>query len=69
MLRRGALLSLAAFLAACGNPTAPVAEAPSPVASTQRAATAIPQGVTAEGYHVLGRSDARVTIEDFSDFL
>jgi hypothetical protein len=29
----------------------------------------IPQGLTAEGYHVLGRPDAPVTLITYSDFL
>ena len=69
MLRLGVLLSLAVLMAACGNAAAPVTRVPSPSASPQTAGAVIPQGLTPEGYHVLGRPDARVTIEDFSDFL
>jgi hypothetical protein len=45
------------------TPAAPLTEA---VATAT--ANAIPQGRTAEGYHVLGRDDAPVTMQFYSDF-
>jgi hypothetical protein len=47
----------AALVTVAAQPTTGVAEA------------TIPQGVTAEGYHVLGRPDAPVTLTMYSDFL
>ena len=54
------------------EPTSPVATVPAlgPVPEATNAAEGgIPQGVTAEGYHVLGRPDAPVTLTMYSDFL
>ena len=55
-------------------PTAIVAQAPAagtaaaaPTASP--GAATIPEGLTPEGYHVLGRPDAPVTLVMYSDFL
>jgi hypothetical protein len=48
--------------------TQPLATAaPAPTAATT--VDGIAQGLTAEGYHYLGRADAPVTFQDFSDFL
>lgn len=68
--------------AATGAPTAApaTASAPSPAPATTgapvAAATAAPEGQagipesrTPEGYHVLGRADAPVTLTMYSDFL
>ena len=44
-------------------PTAAVGQPESP------GAAAIPEGLTPEGYHVLGRADAPVTLVMYSDFL
>ena len=46
-------------------PAAPTAGAAQPVGS----AAAIPDSLTPEGYHVLGRPDAPVTLVMYSDFL
>jgi protein-disulfide isomerase len=55
-------------------PTA--ADAPTPTAAPtagatqpENAAAAIPNSLTSEGYHVLGRPDAPVTLVMYSDFL
>jgi hypothetical protein len=48
---------------AATQPAAPTAM-PSSVA-----AAAIPEGLTPEGYHLLGRADAPVTLTMYSDFL
>jgi hypothetical protein len=52
---------------------APAATAAAPTASqaepTAAAAGGIPEGVTAEGYHYLGRPDAPATLVMYSDFL
>jgi hypothetical protein len=55
---------------------APATAATQPTASTSADQTAtpaadrdIPESVTAEGYHVLGRADAPVTLTMYSDFL
>lgn len=83
VLRILMLLGLGAMLAACGGaggpgaagPTASSSGAPAaagsgaPTASPALSLDAIPQGLTPEGYHVLGRDDAPVTITDYSDFL
>jgi multidrug efflux pump subunit AcrA (membrane-fusion protein) len=55
---------------------APATAAAQPTAATSTEQTAapaanrdIPESVTAEGYHVLGRADAPVTLTMYSDFL
>jgi hypothetical protein len=45
--------------------TPPITAAPAPTAGQ----SGIPEGTTAEGYHVLGRADAPVTLVMYSDFL
>lgn len=45
---------------------APTAAASQPESS---GAAAIPEGVTPEGYHMLGRPDAPITLVMYSDFL
>lgn len=52
----------------------PVTAQPTASISTEQTATLandrdIPESVTAEGYHVLGRADAPVTLTMYSDFL
>src|SRR5262249_10352115 len=61
----------------------PLATQPAPIAAAQPTASAspgqtatqpaasgdIPESVTSEGYHVLGRADAPVTLTMYSDFL
>ncbi|MFN8568091.1 MAG: hypothetical protein U0Z44_11360 [Kouleothrix sp.] len=58
--------------AAPPQPTAALA-ATQPAAPTAMpsgvAAAAIPEGLTPEGYHLLGRADAPVTLTMYSDFL
>jgi hypothetical protein len=49
------------------NQPAPVTIAAQP--TTGVAEATIPEGVTPEGYHVLGRLDAPVTLTMYSDFL
>jgi hypothetical protein len=49
--------------ATAAAPTAAAAQPESPGAG------AIPEGLTPEGYHVLGRADAPVTLVMYSDFL
>lgn len=82
-LRVLAVLVLGLVLAACGgeaavSPTVVVSsQAPSPSATTEVATVTVapssfgslPQSRTAEGYYVLGKPDAPITIEFFSDFL
>jgi len=63
-----------AALPAPSMPTArPATALPAPQPSAALAAptaeAAIPEGVTAEGYHMLGRPDAPVTLTMYSDFL
>jgi hypothetical protein len=72
------LLALIMVVAACGGGTGVT---PAPVATTQPATTApvstaassifaaLPQSKTPEGYYVLGRADAPIVIEFYSDFL
>jgi protein-disulfide isomerase len=43
--------------------------APTAGAAQPGAAVAIPDGLTPEGYHILGRADAPVTLVMYSDFL
>ncbi|MEO7908828.1 MAG: hypothetical protein ABIV47_04180 [Roseiflexaceae bacterium] len=53
-------------------PTAALSQATAAVrtaSATEPAAAGIPDGLTAEGYHVLGRPDAPVTLVMYSDFL
>ncbi len=67
-LSAGACLGLLGLPAACGR----AGSAQAPAIDASRAAaptTALPQSRTAAGYHVLGRADAPVTIENYSDFL
>jgi protein-disulfide isomerase len=60
-------------VAALIAPTAAVAQAPATAPSAATAqpgnAAAIPSSLTPEGYHVLGRPDAPVTLVMYSDFL
>jgi len=60
-------------VAATIAPTAAETQLPSPAptANTAQAgdSAAIPDSVTQEGYHVLGRPDAPVTLVMYSDFL
>jgi hypothetical protein len=49
-----------------GATSAPVLPSAAPAAT---ATGAIPAGLTAEGYHQLGRADAPVTLVMYSDFL
>lgn len=51
--------------AAATAPVRPTVAAPQPTAT----ASGIPEGLTPEGYHVLGRADAPVTLINYSDFL
>lgn len=77
-----AVLVIGLVLAACvresaGSPAVVPSQAPSTPAATEApAATAapslfasLPQGRTAEGYYMLGKPDAPITIELYSDFL
>ena len=51
-------------------PAAPTAPPQPTVGSAPTAGQAgIPEGTTSEGYHVLGRADAPVTLVMYSDFL
>jgi hypothetical protein len=45
------------------------AAAPTAGAAEPAASGAIPESLTPEGYHVLGRPDAPVTLVMYSDFL
>jgi hypothetical protein len=45
------------------------AAAPTAGAAEPGATAAIPESLTPEGYHVLGRPDAPVTLVMYSDFL
>jgi hypothetical protein len=45
------------------------AAAPTAGAAEPAASRAIPESLTPEGYHVLGRPDAPVTLVMYSDFL
>ncbi len=60
-------------VAALSAPTAAGSQAPAaaPTAGAAQAgdAVAIPSGLTPEGYHMLGRPDAPVTLVMYSDFL
>ena len=47
-------------------PTAAVAQ---PSAAPTAAVAGIPESTTLEGYHILGRADAPVTLTMYSDFL
>ena len=49
--------------------TQPTAATSTDQTATPAAARDIPESVTAEGYHVLGRADAPVTLTMYSDFL
>jgi hypothetical protein len=67
-------LPLVPTAAAAGAPTAAASQPPTAVATDgatqpENAAAAIPNSLTAEGYHVLGRPDAPVTLVMYSDFL
>lgn len=42
---------------------------PTVAAPPTATASGIPEGLTTEGYHVLGRADAPVTLINYSDFL
>jgi hypothetical protein len=50
-------------------PTALPATQPSTAPAAPTAEAAIPEGLTGEGYHMLGRPDAPVTLTMYSDFL
>jgi protein-disulfide isomerase len=53
-------------------PTVAGTQAPAPTAGAaqpENPAASIPDGLTPEGYHVLGRPDAPVTLVMYSDFL
>jgi hypothetical protein len=55
----------ATAIAVTALPSAEATAAPQPTASS----TALPEGLTPEGYHYLGRADAPATIVMYSDFL
>ena len=57
------LIGFLLLLSACGSASAPAA--PRPTAATGD----IPQALTPEGDPMLGRADAPVTMQMFSDFL
>ena len=65
----------AVAIASTSVPPTIVATQPAPItvtsqpAATSVAEASIPEGVTAEGYHVLGRPDAPITLTNYSDFL
>ena len=50
-------------------PTAAASQAPAAAPSAAASSGAIPNSLTAEGYHVLGQPDAPVTLVMYSDFL
>jgi hypothetical protein len=51
------------------TPPATSAPAPATAVPSEDGFAALPQGVTAEGYQMLGQADAPVTLQFFSDFL
>ena len=55
--------------ASAAPPTVAAVSAPTAGAVQQGDAAAIPSGLTPEGYHMLGRPDAPVTLVMYSDFL
>jgi hypothetical protein len=55
--------------ARAASATAPAAPATVAAEPTAASASGISEGVTAEGYHYLGRPDAPVTLVMYSDFL
>lgn len=61
--------STSAPASAATAPASAATAAPAASAAVQPSYNGIPTSRTAEGYHVLGRADAPVTIEFFSDFL
>ena len=50
-------------------PTVALAQAPAAATAGAAAGAVIPNSLTPEGYHVLGRPDAPVTLVMYSDFL
>jgi protein-disulfide isomerase len=48
---------------------APTAAPTASAAQPENATASIPDGLTPEGYHILGRADAPVTLVMYSDFL
>ena len=59
----------AAMIAPTAAPSQTPAAAPTAGAAQPGAAATIPDSLTPEGYHVLGRPDAPVTLVMYSDFL
>jgi hypothetical protein len=55
----------ATVIAATALPSAEATAVPQPTASS----AALPEGLTPEGYHYLGRADAPATLVMYSDFL
>jgi hypothetical protein len=55
--------------AAASPPAATLAPTRAAAQPTAAVASAIPEGVTPEGYHYLGRPDAPATLVMYSDFL
>lgn len=67
------LVVLIGMLSACGGSSSSLVPVVPNISPDELLAmfgpTTIAQGVTSEGYHFLGSSDAPVTLTDYSDFL